>query len=209
MLRNQGASDRWTLKHIPWQLMVRFSRREVIEAVSVLVFDDESTAQQVFEKARTAIGLIAKHDPRRLARIHRHVSHILFNAYAGASYVYWMRICRIGIASALRDEPVELAMSIVHESTHARLWSLGFRYDDNATRERVERICVRAEIDFALKCADATAAVERARRSFDTKWWLPEEIAKRREEDLIALGVPRWMANRLARLRQRRSRGRL
>lgn len=52
-----------------------------------------------------------------------------------------------------------IASAIVHEATHARLEKLGVPYDE-ALRQRIERICVRRERDFAGHLSGADALQE-------------------------------------------------
>ncbi len=99
---------------------------------------------------------------------------------------------------ALRHGTLDLAMMIVHEATHARLWRIGCRYDE-PNRERVERICVDAEIAFAAKVPGSEEAVARSRQLLETQWWTHAEHVNRSRRELRALGCPEWLIRLLSR----------
>jgi hypothetical protein len=65
-----------------------------------------------------------------------------------------------------RTTPTQLAMTLVHEGTHARLLRAGFPYRERL-RRRVERLCVLAEIIFASRLPDAEAEVQEAEKRLD------------------------------------------
>jgi hypothetical protein len=95
--------------------------------------------------------------------------------------------------------PELLASTIVHEATHARLWRMGFRYEEEA-RPHVEAICVRRELAFSAKLPDGEQvrdSAEQALMSLRSPTFLSNAaFAKARDdyevEELRRLGVPDW-----------------
>jgi hypothetical protein len=86
----------------------------------------------------------------------------------------------------------ELALTIVHEGTHARLRRHGFGYDETI-RARIERICIRNELAVARRFSDSGDLVEMKERSlaWDDKEWSDETIDREDAEYVRALG---WAA---------------
>jgi hypothetical protein len=180
------------LHDIPWLLIITFSHTSEFEGMEVRVFDDKEIAVEVFSKTVEALRLIAAVDPNRYRRIHKHVVRMLFTSTPGGHYLPRLRTCRLGSDYARRSATVDLAMMIVHEATHARLWDLGYRYNESA-RERIERICVNAEVAFASRIPGAENSVARAKKYLDNPWWTTEQHVRRSADELRALGCPSWV----------------
>lgn len=101
-----------------------------------------------------ALDRIAAVDPVSFVRIpHLLPGGIIADAtnYAAAWYSIKRKACVIGRDSLRRAETDDLALAIIHELCHARLWERGIGYDDPALRIRVEQICIRREIALAQK----------------------------------------------------------
>ncbi len=175
---------------------MRWSQTRQIEGMEVRVFENAAVAADVFAKAGDALRLIAINDPNRYARLKRDLRRVLFTFSSGGQYLPRLDTCRIGIQYATRSSALELAMMIVHEATHARLWRAGCQYD-GGTRERVERICVDAEIAFASRIHGAEHAIARTRQLLETRWWTHEAHVQRSAEELRALGCPQWFVRLL------------
>lgn len=133
----------------------------------------------VLEHLRSAIDLIGKTAPNRLARLNRDVGRVLLLMVDSPEYWPFANGFAIGLAAA-QDVPVDqLALTIVHEATHARLWRAGFRYTPDI-RERIEHICVRAELDFAQRLPRAQELVDGLRAKLLHPWWTKAALAERR-----------------------------
>jgi len=126
-----------------------------------------------------ALHLIREYAPRRHERIRRDVRRFIILAAGGPQY--WPGVDAITLTRRmLVSEPTEeVALVIVHEATHARLYSMGIRYLP-AMRERIERACVRAEVAFAKELPDAEWWVASVQKQLDTPWWTDAEIHARR-----------------------------
>ncbi len=75
-------------------------------------------------------------------------------SYAAAWYNHPTRTCFIGASTILQADVTEIALCILHEMCHARLFTRGIGYDE-ALRVRVEKVCIRRELQFARKLAAA------------------------------------------------------
>jgi hypothetical protein len=184
------------MRDLLWRLVFHLSQRREIEGMEVRVSDDSSLAEAVFERAAEALRLIATVDPNRYGRIRQDIKWILFTSSSGGRYLPRFEGCLIGIDYTRRHDALDLAMAIVHEAMHARLWRAGCRYDE-ANRERVERICVDAEIAFASKVPGSEEAVARSRQLLGTQWWTHAEHVSRSRWELRALGCPEWLTRLL------------
>jgi hypothetical protein len=94
--------------------------------------------------------------------------------------------------------PEQIASTIVHEATHARLRRCGIGYDE-AIRARVEAICFRREIAFADSLPDGALSRDEAERNLTLRPpsdWTNDAMRDRHrsgsEEALRYLGVPEW-----------------
>lgn len=139
-----------------------------------------------------ALTLILTFAPGSLNWIRRNVKRILLSESGGATFISTMQTCRVGVAYARRASVVELAMTVVHEATHARLERAGAIYEGNCMG-RIERACVASEVRFASKVPGSEAAIARVEQLLETQWWNdgPRREAARRE--LERFGLPEWL----------------
>jgi hypothetical protein len=124
--------------------------------VGVLVptgFDEE----ECYARISAALHLIDSCVPYRARRMRRDVAAILcFGTGADAAlgaYVPLFRVCLVDPRHVLnpRTSTLDIARTIIHEATHARLHMSGIRRALKPS-ERVEAICARAGRDVERKC---------------------------------------------------------
>ena len=99
----------------------------------------------------------------------------------------------------------KLACTLVHEAQHARLFRLGFGYQPEI-RGRIERLCFRAERNFARALPDQSELVTRAEQWMEADAEQHFSTEARREAGFRALrelGCPevivrvvRWISGR-------------
>jgi hypothetical protein len=102
----------------------------------------------------------------------------------------------------------DIASTIVHEATHARLWRRGFTYSQER-RSRIEAICFRRERAFAAKLLQGEIVRDHAERRLKgysgQEYWTDEAFRARYEEGIVKameyLGVPKWLMPALWTLR--------
>ncbi len=128
----------------------------------------------------TALGLIARHDPLRLARIRRDIRVILVSALVtpGNAGEYNRRhsVCMLDDSAILTAPAALVALWIVHEATHARVAALAPKAE-NITR--IERICAKQELAFATKLPGSEQLQESLR----------DAVAKTSEVDYSHVGM--------------------
>ena len=113
------------------------------------------------EQLDLSLGLIARFDPARLARIAKDLKGILvypFSIRPRAQYNPSFGYCELSTSSLLRDDFVSTACMIVHEATHARLRRI--RSVGAERRVRIERTCVAQEIAFLERLPGMSARVD-------------------------------------------------
>ena len=190
-------------------LQLRLSEERAIQGLPVIVTTDGEDADVGFAFARVeqALDLIAKYDPIRLSRMRRDLKFIWVRRHpmCRASHNPTLGACQIDLYNFVVSPEftaAQIAASIVHEATHARLASAGIYYSDEAGT-RIERICKKAELKFGLRLPrDGEAVVERAMRllvAHDeglarafTRAELAEIERRKKEVLLEHMDLPRW-----------------
>lgn len=190
-----------SIRDLPWRLVLQLARRDVVLGIDVRVaLSSGDASSELLARTHDALQLIQTHAAVTLSRIRADVRHILFADVRGGRYMPSLRTCLIGEKFAIRAVPLELAMMIVHEGMHARLWQTGFTYAQ-PLRERIERLCVGAEVAFAERVVGSEALVETAKRRLEMRWWEQDVADDLDGAELAERGVPSWVmrAVRLAR----------
>jgi hypothetical protein len=143
------------------------SHTECVEGITVAVtaVEPESIAAYL----RSAIELIRLRDPYRLKMLRKYlVGGIRVNlaVISGrAEFNAKTLSCMVDPSYASSEvRPEELAATLVHEATHARLSHLGFKYENARSRVREEAVCLRQEIAFARRLPDGDELAESAER---------------------------------------------
>lgn len=178
-----------------------FSRGEYVDGLWVGV--DDPKREPVLERLRAALVLIKTHDLLRYRRLTRDLKRVWATPLHGprACFYYRLDACSLNPQYVLAEwmTPELLASTIVHEATHARLWGMGFRYEEEV-RPRVEAICVRRELVFSAKLPHGEQVRDWAEKtliSLRTPTFLSNAaFAKSRDdyavEELRRMGVPSW-----------------
>ena len=127
--------------------------------------------EQVVARLSAALDLIATHAPRRHRRLRRDIAGFVVERFAcRGAFFPASRECLVELTFTVnpRHGLAEIAASIVHEATHARVARMcGALPLEQRARE--ERLCRRAELDFGLALPsgmpDGAVVVARARES--------------------------------------------
>src|ERR1051326_8041542 len=146
--------------------VIEMAERRDLHGIVVAVIPSKTTdAENLFTRIDAALQLLGRAQARRLKQARRHFDVILVRRYSlyRAAYAHQLRACILD-SDFVADRavaPQQIAGSIVHETTHARLEQLGMRYDWS-NRGRIERLCRRAELDFGHHLDDGAAVIARA-----------------------------------------------
>jgi hypothetical protein len=155
--------------------------------------------QRLFERVEESLRILQAYVPVRFAQFQKDVASILI---AGDPTFHGQYIKELKLIE-LYDDHVsnpattveELGSILVHEAQHARLFRLGFGYEE-ALRNRIEKLCFRSEKIYGLRIPCGERVVENADA------WLQKDLAdffsnqSRREvafKTLDELGCPRWL----------------
>jgi hypothetical protein len=129
---------------------------------------DESI-KQASANLKTAVGLLDRYDRVRFRRICHDLKNgiIVFptRGTARAEYHRDIDVCFLRSDYAASGHPGFIALSIVHEATHARMRRLSQATAER--RARMEQICIGAQIAFASRVPGVSATIDelRARQS--------------------------------------------
>ena len=131
---------------------------------------DVST-ERVFRRAGDILALLERVQPWRYAHLRRDLGGILVERFpCRAAYLRETRTCLLELTFMANESfsDAQVAASLVHEATHARLDRLAERYGVTGyerAQARHERICRRAELSFGLAVPDGAPVVARALES--------------------------------------------
>ena len=133
--------------------------------VRILNTRPEIDSGQVLTRLAQALDLIAVYAPRRLRRMQHDLTGIVVRRFpCRGAFFPEERECLVELTFTVNPQHslAEIAASIVHEATHARIvaWC-GTLHQQHRARE--ERLCRRAELEFGLAIPNGAAVVERAR----------------------------------------------
>jgi hypothetical protein len=170
----------------------RLSDRGGVFGIDVRVFDEPGPAREARARIADALELMMERNSVRFYKLRRDLRGVLVTASSGASFIPHLQVCRLGLSYVTKLSPLRLAMALVHESTHARLFRMGCSYA-GPEKEREERTCIAAEVAFARRFPDSDAEVQRVQALLESRWWEDAARAQSAEVDLRRLGVPAWL----------------
>jgi hypothetical protein len=121
--------------------------------------------RQVVERLTQALDLIARYAPRRFRRLQQDLAGFLVQRFPCRGAFFPERNeCLVELTFTVNPRHTigEIAASIVHEATHARVARMCGPLGEEQ-RAREERLCRRAELELGLALPDGGDVVERAR----------------------------------------------
>ena len=145
------------------------TERRQIGGLPVRIFNTRQDIDtgQVIERLTQALDLIARYAPRRFRRLQQDFAGIVVRRFpCRGAFFHASRECLVELTFTVnpRHTLAEIAASIVHEATHARVASMCGPLSPEL-RAREERLCRQAELQFGLALPDGAVVVERARAS--------------------------------------------
>lgn len=118
----------------------------------------EAEPHPALRRVEDALQLIKRHDPLNYSRVTRNLDRIWVHLIpsAEAHYNPSLNACVLDERYVLKETMTleNLASTIVHEATHARLDRWSIRYEETL-RYRIEAICLRRELNFLTKLPDS------------------------------------------------------
>ena len=135
--------------------------------VRVLNTRPDIRTEDVLQRLTAALALIATYAPRRYRRLRQDFAGFVVQRFAcRGAFFPESRQCLVELTFTVnpRHGLAEIAASIVHEATHARVSRMcGPRRPDQLAHE--ERLCRRAELELGLALPDGAVVAQRARES--------------------------------------------
>jgi hypothetical protein len=186
------------------RLLLRMSVGRCVDGLWIGCYDNDHSEASL-RRVEEALHLIKTYDRRRYERLIRDLKRVWVVVIIGgvAQFDHSIWACMLDPRHVLDETkpPAQIAASIVHEATHARLWHRGIGYQEEI-RSRVEEVCFRRERAFAAKLPNGEQIHELADRKLATyanqDYWTNEAFHKRYEEGLARatqhLGMPDWLA---------------
>jgi hypothetical protein len=142
-----------------------------LHALPVTVANTEAAIKtgDVIYRLDQALALIAQYVPHRYRRMQRDVRQIVVQRFPCRGAFFPAERAILTELTFLVNPsfvPAQIAASIVHEATHARV-AASLRGEVANRRPREERLCREAELEFglALPAGEGVAVLERARAS--------------------------------------------
>ena len=192
------------------QAMWLLSHRETIHSVPTGWSANSGDLPLAKDRIVSALALLSATWPRWLHRTRPYAARIQVRriiAYAGE----WHRESRQvdldhDYVCAEGRDAADIASTIVHEFTHARIDAAGIRYGP-ATRIRIERACVRQQIAFTTRLPPSEAN-DRLAAGLRKQWerapelWSSAAAEERFERAGRAVGMPNWLIRLGLRLRR-------
>jgi hypothetical protein len=141
----------------------------MVHGVPVRIVNTRADIQtdQVVHRLTAALDLIATYAPGRYGRLRRDFAGFVVQRFAcRGAFFPESRECLVELTFTVnpRHGLPEIAASIVHEATHARVARM-CRTRTPEMHAREERLCRRAELEFGLAVPDGAVVVQRARAS--------------------------------------------
>lgn len=145
------------------------STRIVVHGLPVRVENTrpDIRTELVIERLTAALDLIARYAPRRYRRLRQDIAGFVVERFAcRGAFFPDRRECLVELTFTVNPAHglPEIAASIVHEATHARV-ARRCGMLPLTMRPREERLCRMAELEFGLALPDGAVVVERARAS--------------------------------------------
>lgn len=131
-----------------WRILQSSARLDVM-GFDVRLYALGAANADVARRLQEALSLIREKDPRRFARMQRDLRHIVVKPTQGAFYWILSNTCVLESPEILARSPAILALTVIHEATHARLTNAGI-YPSAATVQRIEERCIAEERSFTI-----------------------------------------------------------
>ncbi|MFL5537177.1 MAG: hypothetical protein ACJ8AP_15840 [Gemmatimonadales bacterium] len=124
-------------------------------------------SRDVLDRLAGALDLIALHAPRRFGRLRQDIQSFVVRRFpCRGAFFPQTGECLVELTFTVnpRHTLAEIAASIVHEATHARI-ATRFGPLPQSCRAREERLCRQAELEFGLAVPEGATVIERARQA--------------------------------------------
>jgi hypothetical protein len=165
----------------------------------------QSDSEPALQRVEAALQLINRCAPLHYRRVKNSLSRIWVTLvpHGAGCYLHSLSACLLDerVVTSEGTTVEWIASAIVHEATHAGLEKRGIRYDE-AVRLRIERICIRRELDFVRHLSGVDALQDEITQRLDwcrdgnahyTDQNMWQVIDHGKADALRHLGTPEWV----------------
>ena len=149
-----------------------------------------------------ALLLIKRHSRIHYFSVVRDLARIwvLLLPHRGGKYKESLGACMLDERYVANATVEQIASTIVHEATHARLARCGIRYEENL-RSRIEAVCIRRQLAFVAKLPNCAELHGRTMRRLEwcrtnAEWFSNEQFRERQRQGNIDalryIEAPEW-----------------
>jgi len=136
------------------KMLLALSERRLIRGFDVRVFAlAPRDCDLAFSKVDVSLSIIEKLDPLVFEDLKKRFEFIFVRRSGVSGYYQALRTCLLNAQYVMEAPHIFIALTLIHEYTHARLSDRGFafHYDNDAEYARFEKICIRAELRFVRR----------------------------------------------------------
>lgn len=178
----------------PFLRRVLFSgRRWVVAGFEVYADSSITDADRMIEILESAIVTIKERSPRHFRLVQGSIQTLALQEGHGSGYSPDLRTCVIDVRSARLGDPGALALILVHEAMHGRLFRAGVP-NTAANRNRIEAACARVELDLAERLAFPPDFLARLREAACAPVPEPQRMREWRSSIVVDHRMPHWFA---------------
>jgi hypothetical protein len=187
--------------HLTEMLIVSGSHKISVDGLRVGILSEKSN-HPLISRVEEALMLIRQHDPFRYHKIKRDIGKIwivtTLGSPANGDFTAALHRCRLKESFVRSASLEQIASTIVHEATHAHPCLRKINSSD-ATRYRIEGICMRQELAFAQTLPDGQALCALLEKNLvrDPMIWSDDAMARAFIATNIAdwqgMGTPPWL----------------
>lgn len=151
------------------QLLLWSGQQRRVQGLVLSCSSEKANCGEFFAKSEAALDLIKKTAPYRFSRLLRDVRRVALTSRGVSYYEPRLRTIFLDVGVILRD-PAELALTLIHEGVHARLYWAGIRnYSKDPGRH--EQLCLKDEVSFASRLPNSEILLRRLESASANPWW--------------------------------------
>lgn len=197
MLKCLGLQLVKAVRKVTYTIVLRLVTQTRVSEFAVVDLTLDQRGTRLFPDVANAVALIKEFDSRRFGMLRRQIKRIAIADIPGSAGEYWSEIDAAVIAPdhLAGQVPLAVAMTLIHEATHARLQRAGVVRPGR--EERVERCCVAREIAFARRVPGSEQLIAGAHQKLGSRWWQGTAGHRRYSQRLQAIGAPKWLRRML------------
>ena len=139
---------------LAFEVAFRIGHRQVVRGLPVSVGAGASTAAATFGRLAAALDLLHDHDPIQYRAVRARLRGVLVGGSWRAARVRYLRAARACLMTTAyvgeTTTPTCLAGTLVHETTHARIFDRGIRHT-KTQMPRIESVCIRQQLAFVAR----------------------------------------------------------